>query len=322
MSAMILRNAMRVSGALLFAFVLCLLLPVLTRADNTPSDIRDSAYQPEILAAVRLGYMSLDGNSFKPDSRIKGRDFLAGIKRGIEKSAAPTAECSIENSNSYISRQQAVKALVSALYTREQIEMIGKRCGGPELYLCDYADAGEIASWAEPYMAVAVYEGWVPERALLHPKDDATREFAAVLLARAFPDQSAFTGLVVYVSDPSYRRAMSVQIVSDDPGSEPVYPSANAMPSISFSSAPGVVSFSANLPDAMTRRVGPNPLLVSAVRMQKGKGGRLQVVLPASEAAKVIEANKQGLFLETWRVAILAGTAPSVQTALRAQTPP
>lgn len=323
MSAIILRNAARVSGALLLALVLCLLPPVCTRAETAPSDVRDSLYQSEIATAVRLGYMSLDGSAFKPDGKVRGKDFLACVKRGIEKAGIiTTAECGIESPNSHVSRQQAVKMLVTAVFTREQIELIGLRCGGAELYLCDFMDAGDVASWAGQYMAVAVYEGWIPERARLSPKADATREFVAVLLARAFPDQNAYTGLVVYVNDPKFRRAMSVQIVSDDPGSEAVYPAANAMPSFSFSSAPGVVSFSASLTDAMQRRVGPNPLLISAIRLQKGKGGRLQVVLPASEAAKVIEANRQGLFLETWRVAILAGTAPSVQTALRAETPP
>ena len=323
MSANTFRNALRVSGALLVASVMCLLLPRFAHAQNLPGDAGNSIYRAEISASLRLGYMSLDGGAFKPDGKVRGKDFLAGIKRGIAKVGLVTgAECKVENPNSSISRQQAVKMLVTSVFTPDQIELIGKQCGGAGLYLCDFADAGDVASWAEQSMAVAVYEGWISDRYRLYPKEDATREFIASLLARAFPDPSASTGLVVYVSDPGFRRAMSVQIVSDDPASEAVYPAGDAMPSICFSSAPGIVSFSSSLNEAKERRVGPNPLEVAATRVQKGKGGRIQVVLPASEAAKVIEADRQGLFLKTWRVAILAGTAPSVTTALRAQTPP
>lgn len=327
MSSERVRTAIRISFVLLTAFVLCLLLPRSLRAVEIgkvqTSDLRDCAYQAEICTALRLGYMSGDGNSsFKPDGQVRAKDFLACIKRGMSKVGLTSeADCRIENPNAVISRQQAVKMLVSSVLTPSQVELIGKRCGGPPIYLSDFVDAGDVASWAERYVAAAVYQGWIPERYRLYPKEDASREFIAALLVRAFPDPSSYTGLVVYVSDSSFRRAQCIQIVSENPASEVVYPAADGMPSISFASSPGVASYCASLVDAKERRVGSNPLEVSGTRVQRGKGGRIQIVLPAEDAQKVLAANDQGLFLKTWRVAIVTGAAPVTQTALQVSIP-
>lgn len=330
MSSDRLRSALRISFVFLTAFVLCLLLPRSLRAADIGtvqvpglSDLRDCTYQAEIGAALRLGYMSgADTSSFKPDGRVRAKDFLACIKRGMSKVGLTSeAECKIGNPNAVISRQQAVKMLVTSVLTPEQVELIGQQCGGPPLYLCDFVDAGDVASWAEAYVAAAVYRGWIPERYRLYPKEDASREFVATLLVRAFPDPSAYSGLVVYVSDPSFRRAQCIQIVSDDPASEAVCPAADGMPSMSFTSSPGLASYSASLDDARERRVGSNPLEVTGTRVQRGRGGRIQIVLPAEDAREVLAANDQGLFLKTWRVAIVTGAAPGARSALRISAP-
>lgn len=336
MSLASLRSAFRLSSTLVVAALLCLMLPralsamegtlgstegAVIGAAQAPSisDIGDSSYRSEIEQAVKLGYMSLvDGTSFKPEGRIRAKDFFACIQRGLSKAGLTAgSDCRPEDPNAWLTRQQAVKMLALSMLTRDQLELVGKQCGGPPLYLSDFADANDVASWAEPCVAAAVYKGWVSERYRLYPKEDATRGFAAALLARAFPDQTAFTGLVVYVGASNFKRAMCLQIVTDD---QTVYPAQDGVPSIAFSGAPGVASYCSSLEEAKMRRVGSNPLAVAAIRAQKGRRGELQIVVPAEEAQKILMANQQGLFLETWRVAVIA-VEPGAQMATAVPTP-
>jgi hypothetical protein len=331
-----LRSTVRVTYLVVLAVLLCLMLPralsategalgstdgAAVGAAQAPSikDIGDSAYKSEIEVAVKLGYMSLvDGSSFKPDGKIRAKDFLSCIRKGMSAVGVTSdSESTVENPKAWITRQEAMKMLVSCLLTREQLDLLGKQCGGTSLYLSDFTDANDVASWAESYVAAAVFRGWVPDRARLYPKEDATRGFAAALLARAFPDQTAFTGLVVYVCAPNFKRAMCVQVISED---QTVYPAQDGLPSIAFSSAPGIASFCPSLEEAKKRRVGFNPLVVAAERVQRGRKGEVQLIVPADEAQKIVAANQQGLFLKTWRVAIIEVPSTGVQPTMVSST--
>lgn len=119
-------------------------------------------------------------------------------------------------------------------------------------------DIGDVASWAESCVAAAVYKGWIPERYRIYPNEEATREFAATLLACAFPDPTAYTGLAITVCAPNFKRSMSIQIVADG---EPVYPSQDGLHSIAFTGSPGIASYCSSLEEAKQRRVGSNPLV-------------------------------------------------------------
>jgi hypothetical protein len=60
------------------------------------SDIDDSAYSAEIGLAVKLGYMSLDGSRFKPENKIRAKDFLAGVQRGMARAGITSGvECKL-----------------------------------------------------------------------------------------------------------------------------------------------------------------------------------------------------------------------------------
>ncbi len=329
MSSNILRSAFRVSFLITLAALLCLMLPRSINAADVGggiaaqvpsiSDIADSAYQAEIGYAVRMGYMSLSGgSSFKPENKIRAKDFLTGIQRGLEKTGiTASGEYKAEDLESWITRQQAVRMLVSTLMTKAQLTQLDRVFCGSALYLSDFTDATDVASWAEPYYATAVYKGLIGDRQRLYPKEDATREFAATLLTRAFPDPSAFTGLVVYVGSSDFKRCMNVQVVC---GSDVVYPKQDSIPSITYSETPGVASFCSSVEEAKQRRVGANPLMIAAESVQRGGRNELQIVIPAIEAKAIQEADQKGLFLKSWRVAIVP-VVPNAQTALAPAAP-
>ena len=276
-----------------------------------PADAKDSPFAQEIGVAIKLGHMNLIGGpDFQPAGKVKAKDFISCIMRGISKSGFIAAlEPEADDPEALITRQQAVKFLATAIYTPQQIEFIGKQCGEPHLYLSDFPDAEDVASWAKLYYAAAVYKGWVPDKDRLSPNEEITREYAAALLARAFPDPNDFTGLVVYVNSADFKRAQSIQIVSDGLNATPevLYPDPNSMPSFAFLGAPGIVSYCKSMDEAKERRVGQNPLEVTAADVRKGSAGRTQIVLSANDAMMVWGADATGLFRRTWRVAIVTG---------------
>ena len=300
----------RLFAGLVLTGLISLIFSITAKCDQTiPSDVKGSSFEREIGSALRLGYMNTIGdNSFKPSGKIKAKDFVTCITRGATSSGVKIDTISEPaDPNAVITRQEAVKLLVSSLVTPDGADKIGLMCGGAPLYLSDFLDANEVASWAESYFAVAVYKGWLADRYRLYPKEAATREFAAVLLARAFPDPKAYTGLAVYVNSADLKRVQSVQIIA---GTDVIYPSSRGIPSFAFFDTPGIASFYKTIDQGKAGRIGPNPLEISAIGTQKGQGGVWQVMVSPEDAVKIQAANEEGIFIETWRIAILAAAPP------------
>lgn len=276
---------------------------------QVPADVKGRAFEQEVGLALKLGYMNLIGDSaFKPEGTVLAKDFISCVDRGLRNvGLSAAAQLPADDPEAEITRQQAVKLLVTGVLTADQIELIGRQCGGAYLYLSDFLDAGRVAPWAEPYFVAAVYKGWVQDTTRLLPDGLATREFAAAILARAFPDPAAYTGLVVYVDPAQLRRAQFIQIVSDGlgPATEVLYPDPKNMPSFAFLGTPGIASFCDSLDEAKERRVGANPLEVAAADVRQGAGGSLQFVLSPEDAMAVWGGDVMGLFRRTWRVAIV-----------------
>ena len=324
------RSALHLMLALVLAALLCLLFPKTVTAATAdigkqmvmdvqvPADAEGCAFEQEVGVALKLGYMNLIDEGFNPAGEVLAKDFVACVGRGMAKVGLPVeGQPTPDDPEAPITRQQAVKLLVTSILTADQIELICRWCGGPRLYLSDFFDADDVASWARPYYTVAVYNGWIPDASTLSPEEAASREYVAALVARAFPDPDDFSGLAVYVDTPDFRRAQLVQLVSDGLGSSPqiLYPDPGNMPSYAFFGAPGIVSYCGSLEEAKERRVGSNPLGVVAAEVRKGDRGAVQVVLSPDDAVKVWGADATGLFRRTWKVAIIMGSPVEIQVA-------
>lgn len=276
-------------------------------------DVAECEQQCEITAAVKLGLMGVaDGAHFRPDEPVLARDFMLYLKNALAMSGIDAGNLyKPDTPDKPITRQQAAKLLVASVLTKEEIEQIGKLCGGAELYLSDFPDAGETSQWAEAYVAAAVYKGWMPDRLKLGPKKDATRAYVAAMIARIFPPPGSYTGLAVKVTAPDFKRAQSLQVVVEVAGSAPevIFPNPRHCPPFAFLQAPGMISYFPTVEEASSR-VGAKPLVVESGNLRKAENGSDQIVLSAEDAKAIQDADAQGLFLRSWHVAIIANTTP------------
>ena len=284
-----------------------------------PPDVRDHPLETEILRALDLGYMSLpDGTNFRPEGTIRAADFMACLAKVLGKvGIAPEELARPDKPTQPITREQVAKLVVSSLYSPEKIAYIGKAVGGPTVYLNDFIDARDVSRWAEPCVAAAVYRGWFPDRYRLDPKKNATRAYIAALLVRAFAHPDTSTGLIVRLKPEAMRRSQGLQIVCDLASGpcDVIYPCDQNLPSLAFVNAPGLVSWCKTDEDAKQYRVGPNPIVVDALEARKPKGAKCQLVLSSTDAEKVRNADKMGLFLRSWRVAVVMPDASPEEDA-------
>lgn len=273
---------------------------------GVPPDVQNHPQLVEIMKSLQLKYMSLpDGVNFKPNATIRAQDFLACVKKVLQLSGLSDYTMNPPDQPAQsITRQQAAKLIACAAFSQADIDTIAGKGGGATLYLSDFLDSRDIAKWAEPYYTASVYQGWLPDRYRLDPLKYATRAYIATMLVRAFPPLDAYTGLIVRVAD--IRRAQTVQIITDDPatGVKVLYPNEDNLPPVVFLQSPGMVSYCKSEAEAQDRRAGKHPLVVTATSVRIGKGGKQQIVLSTEDAGLVEEADKVGLFLRSWRVAI------------------
>lgn len=277
-----------------------------------PPDVQaDYPYADEVVVALQLGYMKLpDGRNFKPDNPIKAGEFVACIQRGLKAVGYSTSATKPDKPNELITKQQAAKLLVDTLLSPEEIDSVCKKCGNCAEYLVDFRDANMVSGWAEKFLTAGIYKAWMPDIYWLRPDKPVSRGYAAALLARAFPRKDAYTGLVLSFQSGKCERVQSMQIVSEAPSGacDVLYLLPSQMPSMSYIQAPGVLSYCQTEQEAKERRVGDNPLIVSAVAVRKNSQGRWQIVLTPEDAAKVRDEDKKSLFFRTWRVALVTET--------------
>ena len=280
--------------------------------DYLVPDIDGNKFQAEIFNALELGYLSIDAKGFfNPDGNIKTQDYLGCIKKAanvcglidleIPKPANPTAP---------ISKQDAVTLLVNNLLTPEQIKTILLNTGSEKDYLADMLDATEVDPAAAKAIAVAVYKGWIPDKEKLWADKPANRAYTSALLTRAAPNPKGYTGLAVIWNGEPLVRLMFVQFgcKNEDGTFNLLYPDLTTLPSFSYIEAPGVVSYSRSLDEAKERRVGVNPLVIEAQKIEKTNTGGYTVTLSPEDATKIRELNQKWLFLKTWRVALVTNT--------------
>lgn len=82
-----------------------------------------------------------------------------------------------------LTRAEMMALVVRAADAREEAESLGETQAAS--LLSPYADSGELASWAAPYVALAVQKGWMEgDGGLLKPAGRTTRAEAAAVLYR------------------------------------------------------------------------------------------------------------------------------------------
>jgi hypothetical protein len=267
---------------------------------------------------------TVDGKNFNPDGTVRTADFIACLggvlgKLGLSKDSLPKPE----NPAKPITRQEAVKLVASSVLSPDDLTAIGNESGGASVYLHDFLDSADVAPWAEPYYAAAVYKGWISDRDRLEPKKPATRAFIAALLLHAISDSKHYTGLVVKVASSDLHPAQTMRIImGDDESSEEIlYPDKNHLPAVAVVGAPGIVSYSPSLDTAKARRVGENPMVVTATKVRIGLDNVPEIVISHDDGAAVRKADEDGFFLRTWRVAVVADTPPQSTDTVVAQQP-
>lgn len=284
-----------------------------------PVDVVGHEYAPEIMYAVRMGYMNLvDKTHFNPDSGIRAVDFLVCLKKVLEKRGSSSYwESKLDTPKLPITKQQAAKLIVANALSAQDRDELQKQYRVPAEYLSDYVDVGKISPWALSYMADAVFRGWISgDRSQLDADKPATRGFIAQMLSRAFPDKDDNTGLIVRVSRKLLKSAeKTVQIVYS-PYEGPVattiiYPDPKHLPPYSFLEMPGMISYGQSMQSPGVTRAGVNPLVVNAIEIRtnpQGEGsinGVPQIVISPEDGAKVQAADTEGLFLRRWSVVIV-----------------
>lgn len=282
-----------------------------------PEDVKDHVFQYEIMAAAKLGYMTVpDGAHFKPDAPVLAKDFVDCLKR-LPSEEMKGAISAPDKPDEPVTREQATKLFAMAVYSREQIDAMMDACDGAPVYLSDFVDGREVSSWAENCFALAVFRGWISDRYRLYPKEQATRGYIASLLARAFPGgEHSYTGLVVHVPPSEFQRAQSLQIVTESADASSVdvlYPDKQHLPPLAYLQSPGMVSYCTSVDDAMARRTGKNPLVVTATDVRK-VDGKWQLVLDPADAERARKEDRNSLILRTWRVAVVLDPPPVSRT--------
>jgi len=283
-----------------------------TAGPKPPVDAVGHQYESEIALAVSLGYMTTVDSvgRFKPKEQITAEGFVGCVKKALSISGMPAQpDLTLDNPGAGINKMQAAKLMAGLVLSPEQIARISLLCTCPGEYLADFNDGDAIAPWAGPFVAAAVYKGWMPDQSFLRPDQLISRGYAAALLARAFPKVMEYSGIIVVLPECEFSKTPSVQIVCDDPGFSPhvLYPDPDPAhrPSKPFFQAPGMLSYCATAKAVSADRCLSNPLTVYATSSRTDQYNRCEIAITAADAQKIVDADPWTLLLRTCRVAVV-----------------
>lgn len=218
----------------------------------------------------------------------------------------------VSHPNGAVTRVRALVALVRALVPPDQISAMGRE-------LDELPDGRAIPYWARPYVDSALAQGfWMPSEPL-RPQEVATWLFVQTVVSRApqphldadaalQPTQPApmpappalatpeHSGLLVDARSMPIQRDMSLRIL--DENGQLVYPPPDHMPDPDFVDEEGTASYAHTM--AETRRAGPHPLRISALRVQGD-----DIIISHADAVRITQENQHNHFLWNWGVCIL-----------------
>lgn len=287
---------------------LATLEPAAARTVSSGRGLQDIQDNPDILYVVQQGWMlgTPDGFFF-PDKPVTVGDFARVLSRFA---AARKWEGKLEID---ASRPGDLMTALRAVVVLTRLALHPARLSQPP-----HGDStlAQLPAWARPYVYQAQQLGYIRSPEEASPQQVLTRRQLATLLTRLAPPPPTFqvaslqpgavattsgvyTGLVVDVRGLGMRPSMSPMIV--DATGRQVYPDPHHLPTVDYIQEYGVADFVKM--EQQSQRAGENPIYARAIQV-KGKS-RDTVVLSSADAARILEAEKQGGFLKRWRVVFL-----------------
>lgn len=281
------------------------------------------------LAALRQS--GLIPATARANSPLSDHD-LSALVRSVGQRVTPQSDSALSLTQAGpVTRIRALAALVKLLVAPD--DLANYRVAPPD-HMPN--DTPQVASWAIPYLAAAVDQGWWHADRAINPKEPATWSFVATLLTRMplkntqahhdddepvatpLPDQDSapYTGLVVDALGMDVERAMGPHILDED--GHIIYPDPGHVPSTDYIEDHGMVSYYTRLEDA--KRAGKHPLVIHALKVSEE--GHDDIIVSKEAAELIREANRRGKFLWKWNVAVLAGKSQSQQPPDQGQHDP
>jgi hypothetical protein len=137
----------------------------------------------------------------------------------------------------------------------------------------------------------------IPAQEIALAADDVRLQPRAPSAAPAV--EPPYTGLLLDALDLDLQRAMAPRIV--DVTGRVVYPNRRYLPDMDFLQEHGMASYVTDV--ASAQRSGSDPLIIRAVAV--AGPGRDDLVISREAADLILDANRQGHFLERWAVSVL-----------------
>jgi TolB-like protein len=270
-------------------------------AKGTPANLQivDAQDDAEVLYVVQQGWMlgTPDGY-FLPDKPVTVGDFARVLSRlAAARRWEGTLEIDASRPGDLMNALRAVVAL-----TRLALP--------PERFAEQPYAEGTLAllpPWARPYVYQAQQQGYIRDIQEASPHQVLIRRQLAKLLARLVPPppttptpaSGAWTGLVIDARGLGMRSCMSPVVI--DTNGRQIYPDPRNVPPVDYIQEYGIADFVKM--EEQSQRAGDNPVYVRPIQV-KG-ASKDTVVIDASDAERVLEAEKQGGFLKRWRVVFL-----------------
>jgi TolB-like protein len=270
-------------------------------AEGTPTNpqLKDVKDDPEIIYVVQQGWMqgTPDGY-FLPDKPVTVGDFARVLSRlAAARRWEGRLEIDASRPGDLMNALRAVVALTRLALPPERFAEQPYAEGALAL----------LPPWARPYVYQALQQGYIRDVQEASPHQVLIRRQLAMLLARLVPPppttptpaSGAWTGLVIDARGLGMRSCMSPVVI--DTNGRQIYPDPRNVPPVDYIQEYGIADFVKM--EEQSQRAGHNPVYVRPIQV-KG-ASKDTVVIDASDAERVLEAEKQGGFLKRWRVVFL-----------------
>jgi len=280
-------------------------------AKGTPANLQivDAQDDAEVLYVVQQGWMlgTPDGY-FLPDKPVTVGDFARVLSRlAAARRWEGRLEIDASRPGDLMNALRAVVALTRLALPPERFTEQPHAEGALAL----------LPPWARPYVYQAQQQGYIRDVQEASPHQVLIRRQLAMLLARLVPPPpttqiaslqpattstpaaGAWTGLVIDARGLGMRSCMSPVVI--DTNGRQIYPDPRNVPPVDYIQEYGIADFVKM--EEQSQRAGDNPVYVRPIQV-KG-ASKDTVVIDASDAERVLEAEKQGGFLKRWRVVFL-----------------
>jgi TolB-like protein len=278
-----------------------------SRAKSSPSNLQavDAQDDPEILYVVQQGWMlATPDGYFLPDKPVTVGDFARVLSRlAAARRWEGRLEIDASRPGDLTSALRAVVALTRLALPPSRLTQQPPADGA----------LAQLPVWARPYVYQARQQGYIRDIQEASPHQVLNRRQLAGLLARLIPppptaqiaslepattsaSAGAWTGLVVDARGLGMRSCMSPMVI--DTNGRQIYPDPRNVPPLDYIQEYGIADFVKT--EDQSQRAGHNPVYLRPIQV-KG-AARDTVVIAASDAERVLEAEKQGGFLKRWRV--------------------